>query len=235
MTLGLLVLAAFVGALALYRPHPPSLKGGRPSLLANLAAVKSTLGLGVGLIAIFFLTSGFEFEESQAPALHAYGLRGANMFDASWFMQFFTSNLVHGNAPHLLANLAMLGPLSFYERRVGALRFVAVFVVGGLTSSLSVFFFDPEAVQFGASGAIFGLAAGYLADYPNLSWKEWGIASLVMVGASILLALRFDDAPMSGASVNHIAHFLGAVGALIYCRIARGAPTQGSRWATADY
>lgn len=72
--------------------------------------------------------------------------------------RLFTAMFIHIGVFHLLVNLYALfalGPL--VEGYYGSLRFLAIYLIGGLFGSLASYAFS-DAVSAGASGAIFGLA-----------------------------------------------------------------------------
>ena len=58
-----------------------------------------------------------------------------------------------------MLNLAVLGV--FLERLVGHLRYLFIYFVTGIVSIIASFYFMPQEISVGASGAIFGLVGAY--------------------------------------------------------------------------
>ena len=108
----------------------------------------------------------FEFETVRGAedmrVLIKFGAK-VNQFIANgqtW--RLFTAMFIHIGVFHLLVNLYALyalGPM--VERYYGHLRFLAIYLVGGLFGSLASYAFS-DAVSAGASGAIFGLAGAII-------------------------------------------------------------------------
>jgi membrane associated rhomboid family serine protease len=81
-----------------------------------------------------------------------------------------TPVFLHGNAFHLFTNLYSLNQVApTFEKMVGSGRFVAGFLVSGITGNLLSSFQSPNPA-LGASGAVFGVMAGF---YVFLSRHEW--------------------------------------------------------------
>ncbi len=87
----------------------------------------------------------------------------AGVADGAWW-QLVTSMFTHVEIWHLGANMLALyffGPV--VESMVGRARFLAIYLLSGLTSSVLVFWLSPVyGLTVGASGAIFGLFGAVL-------------------------------------------------------------------------
>lgn len=87
----------------------------------------------------------------------------------------------------------------------------------------SILFYSENVAVSGISGGVFGLAAAYFTDEKELSTKEWLAAISLFVFLAILLAIEGEFKGRSSAAadlrIDHIGHFLGALGAIIYCRL----------------
>lgn len=209
--------------LLLVRPAPSSLKAELPGFWQHFASLKISLLLGLCLLGVFLFSSAFRFIETEAGILASFAMRGGWTLEARSPLRGLTHWLLHIDIRHLLANVAFLGLLSVYERRVGAQRFVTVLLVACLASSVSAFFYSASTVICGLSGGLFGLAAAYFVDERALTTKDWltGIALFcVMVGMFTLNdAMRSSAANDLDFEIDHIGHFLGAIGAIAYCRV----------------
>lgn len=87
-----------------------------------------------------------------------------------WYRVFF-SMFLHFGAPHLINNILVLFVLGQrLEPAVGKLKFLLIYIAGGLGGNLISLFWDIHtgdySVSAGASGAVFALMGGYdLCDY----------------------------------------------------------------------
>jgi membrane associated rhomboid family serine protease len=103
------------------------------------------------------------FSNSQnADILIAYGAKynQAILEGQSW--RFVTPVFLHVNILHLdlnMLNLIVLG--IFVERIFGHLRFLLIYLITGVISIIASFYFAPQEISVGASGAIFGLVGAY--------------------------------------------------------------------------
>jgi rhomboid protease GluP len=75
------------------------------------------------------------------------------------FYRLVTSMLLHGNVFHLLMNMYVLVYIGgFMERFIGSLRYIALYLVAGITASLAVVYLgNSNVITVGASGSIFGI------------------------------------------------------------------------------
>ena len=109
------------------------------------------------------------------------GFHNVGVTNGEWY-RLFTANFIHAIPPgstfgfvHILFNMValwQLGPVLEYV--LGRVRFVALYVISGLGSSVFCYLLAPHQESFGASGAVFGLVAAYFV----LSRKQSGSAQL---------------------------------------------------------
>ncbi|HEX8969889.1 MAG TPA: rhomboid family intramembrane serine protease [Chloroflexota bacterium] len=81
-----------------------------------------------------------------------------------------SSAFIHAGWLHLLSNLLYLGVFGVpVERRVGSVRFAALYIVSAVIGSLAYVLAQPmsQAPAVGASGAIAGVMAAHLVIYPG--------------------------------------------------------------------
>jgi rhomboid protease GluP len=126
-----------------------------------------------------------------------------------------SSMLLHGSFAHLAVNMIALFFLgTFAESVLGRAKFLALFLVSGLSGGIALLYFgsfDTPAV--GASGAIFGLVGGILGlalRQGTFSWQNPIIRQLLIltvinlfIGASI-------------PQVSNTAHVGGLVGGALF-------------------
>ena len=170
--------------------------------------MKITVSLMVIITIVFIL-------QSLAPpsTIHGYqvdwvtanfALIPADAFSGSVW-QFFTYMFLHGSITHLFVNmfvLLMFG--SQLERALGRKKFLFLYIVAGIGSGffyiLLSYFFTPLTFalrdliipMIGASGAIYGIMAGYGLLYP----KNWiimfpGIPMPAGIAVFVFAAIEF--------------------------------------------
>ena len=148
-------------------------------------------------------------------------LTGDLAFAASRFIEApwspVTYMFVHGSFWHILFNMIVLyffGPR--VEARLGSNRFIAMYLIAGLTGALfSVF--TPYVAILGASGAVFGVELAYARFWPRDKVFIWGVLPIEvrwLVVATVVMSLFGLGGFEPG--VAHLAHLGGFVGAAIF-------------------
>jgi rhomboid protease GluP len=142
---------------------------------------------------------------SLIPALVAQG--------EAW--RLLSSMFLHSGIVHLGLNMLSLYFLgSFVEQAFGRGRFLALYLLSGLSGSLAYLYFGGFNVPaVGASGAIFGLLGGilgYALRRGTFSWQNPLIRQLL-----ILLALNLYLG-FSIPNVSNTAHLGGLAGGFIF-------------------
>ncbi len=97
-----------------------------------------------------------------SSVLIAFGAKDNDLILQGQYWRFVTPIFLHANLLHLglnMLNLAVLGV--FLERLVGHIRFLLIYVTTGIVSIIASFYFMPQEISVGASGAIFGLVGTY--------------------------------------------------------------------------
>ena len=145
--------------------------------------------------------------------------------DGAWW-QVMTSVFTHVEIWHIGFNMLalwFLGPT--LEAVMGRTRFLAVYLLSGLSGSVLVLFSAPSTQTLGASGAIFGLMAALLV----IALKSGGNVS--QIGTWILINAVFTFTVPNISWQGHVGGFLGGLvltGALVYAPKQRRAAWQGS-------
>jgi membrane associated rhomboid family serine protease len=224
MTLFIAILIAYLALLITIRPTPSSLRAAKPTLYQNFLSVRATLTSGALLLIIFFFTSNYEFLELDRRVYEKFTLQNGHNEHEIWPATIFTHLFLHINLAHLLANVFYIGIASLYERRVGPKRFLVVLIISSLASIPSALFYPQNYAFCGISGGVLGLAAAFFTDHEDISLKEWtqAIVFFTIIFAAISLGeMHKTTRNMSlGLQVDHIGHILGAMAAVLYCRIA---------------
>jgi membrane associated rhomboid family serine protease len=150
-----------------------------------------TLGLIVACFVVFAYELGrlgsggmealdaFAREWGIVPAeLTAAWATGADLRDEA--LTLITSQFLHGGWLHLLGNLLFLWIFgNNIEDRLGRIRFLVFYLVGGAVAGLTQIAIDPDSTipTIGASGAIAATLGAYLMLFPRAR-----ITSLVFLG-----------------------------------------------------
>ncbi|TMB80352.1 MAG: rhomboid family intramembrane serine protease [Chloroflexi bacterium] len=97
-----------------------------------------------------------------SSVLIAFGAKDNDLILQGQYWRFVTPIFLHANLLHVglnMLNLAVLGV--FLERLVGHMRFLLIYVTTGIVSIIASFYFMPQEISVGASGAVFGLVGAY--------------------------------------------------------------------------
>lgn len=178
--------------------------------------------------------------------LLAWGTIPANIFDTAkpWLPQIadpallrlFTALFIHVEWMHLLGNLLFLVIFGIpAERSLGSLRFLALFVIGGVVSNLVGALSLAGVLRpiIGCSGAVSAVLGAYVALFPRarlglvlplgLYLEFVRVPAFLLIGIWVLLQLLFSYAgPSYGAVVwwTHIAGFVFGVAFAVVSREA---------------
>jgi membrane associated rhomboid family serine protease len=124
---------------------------------------------------------------------------------------------VHGSIWHVGFNMLALfffGPR--VESRLGSGRFIALYVISGLTGALASAF-NPFIPIIGASGAVFGVELAYARYWPYEKFYIYGVLPLQarwLVVLTVVLSLFGLGGFQPG--IAHLAHLGGFIGAAVF-------------------
>ncbi|GAA1004455.1 hypothetical protein Aple_071920 [Acrocarpospora pleiomorpha] len=145
-------------------PAPPGVQAGRRYALTALIAVNVAVAVIASVMIV--VRDGFDlaavFYDGVSP-LHEWGeLNGPSIEDGAYW-RLLTSMFLHYGVLHLLANLLLLWLAARrLEPLAGSGTVLTVYLLSGLGAAVAVYYFDPEVLTAGASGAVFGLIAALL-------------------------------------------------------------------------
>jgi len=159
---------------------------------ANALAFVLELGMGSGALEGFVRT---------------WGLVPAQLFarPSTEWMTVFTSMFLHGGWWHILSNMWVL--LIFgdnVEERMGGMRYLVFYLLGGVAAGLLQSFVLPSSTEpmIGASGAIAGVLGAYLLLFPHSRVASLVpilfIFTVIQVPATLFLLLWFVSQLFSG-------------------------------------
>ena len=99
----------------------------------------------------------------NSDTLIAFGAKVNELIDQGQVWRLLTAMFLHIGIIHLAVNQYSLYAVgTLLERFMGATRFAILYVLAGLCGSLASYWFSPNAISAGASGAIFGLLGALL-------------------------------------------------------------------------
>ena len=131
------------------------------------------IGINLGVFALEWLAGGMSALSADIMVLRAMGAKDNLLINTQHeYWRFITSSFLHIGFLHLLFNnyaLMIIG--QEIERIYGSARFVILYIVTGLVSSMASYYFNPAATSAGASGSIFGLF-GVMATFAFKYRKE---------------------------------------------------------------
>jgi membrane associated rhomboid family serine protease len=134
-----------------------------------------------------------------APGVVISGFHPAGVAHGEWY-RLITGPFLHDppsqgiGVLHIVLNmwwLFMLGPI--LEARLGRLRFVALYLLSALGSSVLVYLLAPRVLTIGASGAVFGLVGAYFVIGRRFSVDRANSTRLLVYSAVWLVVSSLID------------------------------------------
>ncbi len=185
--------------------------GGRVGTDANVTKVL----IGLNVIA-------FVAQLASDKVTNDFAMRGFEVAFGHEYYRLFTSAFLHDPSflLHIAFNMyALLAFGSQVERLLGAARYLTLYVVAALGSSVATYWFlSPLRASIGASGAVFGLFGAYFVMARKLRADTSQLMLLIGINLAIGFAAR--------GYINNYAHLGGlATGALVawvYTQVPRG-------------
>lgn len=148
----------------------------------------------------------------NSDTLIAFGAKVNELIDQGQVWRLLTAMFLHIGIIHLTVNQYSLYAVgTLLERFMGATRFAILYVLAGLCGSLASYWFSPNAISAGASGAIFGLL-GALGIFFLLHRRLFGPAGNRMLANIVAVAAINLVLGASFAGIDNFAHVGGLLG-----------------------
>jgi rhomboid protease GluP len=125
--------------------------------VAPATAVITTV-IGLNFLAQVVSSRGAALLSPSVESLVGSGALVSQLVAAGQWWRLLTCVFVHIGIIHFLFNMyALLSVSSFLEEELGAIRYLALFLLTGLGGSIASYLLHVRVISAGASGAIFGL------------------------------------------------------------------------------
>lgn len=154
------------------------------------------------------------------------------------WLSLIVSMFMHGGWLHIIGNMLYLWIFgNNVEDRLGTIRYVLFYLLGGIAASALQFVFDPASTvpSLGASGAIGAVLGAYLVMFPRArvtTLMLWFVITVIQIPAIVVLGVWFVLQLFSGlgsvgitggGGIAYWAHVGGfAFGALAALTVFRG-------------
>lgn len=151
-------------------------------------------------------------------------------------LRLLTSQFLHANWAHLLGNLVFLLIFGMpAERKLGSLRLLVLFLLGGAVANLATALTidNPTRLIIGASGAVSAVIGTYLALFPRarlgvviplgLFLEFVRAPASLLIGIWALLQVGFAYIGPAFGETAWVAHLAGFVFGLAFAFLQRGA------------
>ena len=171
--------------------------------------------------------AAIEAEQPGIPGEALQAFLAQRCPDKSWLLSIFESMFLHGGWLHIGGNMLFLWIFgNNIEDRLGTVRFVLFYLVGGVAAAALQIAFSPDSTipNVGASGAIAAVLGAYIVLYPRARITTAVIfffitlielPAMVVLGIWFVLQL-FDGVGGLGADVNGGVAYFAHVGGFVF-------------------
>jgi len=174
------------------------------------------IGINVALFALMEWAGG----STNNAVLIYFGAETGPLVEQGEYWRLLTSAFLHIGFAHLLFNMwALLALGSRLERILGPVRFSIVYFVSAIAGSILGLLMMPQAVEAGASGAIFGIAGAMLVLgvrdpklLPEGVGKAFGPGIVPFLIYNLFYGALYNLVVASSTVINLAAHVGGALG-----------------------
>lgn len=196
-----------------------------PEKTSFISRIKHINGMSYPIFAILFalinivLYVGVELFGDINDVIYIYS-QGASewhsVLENQEYYRLFTCMFIHFSFSHLASNMMSLLAIGHQlEPAIGHIKFIAIYMISGLCSSLASVFYhahmDESAISAGASGAIFGIFGAYaiFALFDKLKGRPVPAMRIALMSI-LVLASGFNS-----TSIDNAAHLGGIISGCI--------------------
>lgn len=169
------------------------------------------------LLFIIMIASGVDIMEPDGASLLKWGANFKPLTLSGEWWRLITCCFLHIGVVHLLMNMyALLFVGTLLEPYLGKMRFLAAYLLTGITASVVSLWWHDQGLSAGASGAIFGMYGVFLAMLTtNLIEKSARKPLLFSIGAFVVYNLLYS----MSTNNDNAAHIGGLLSGMLigYC------------------
>jgi membrane associated rhomboid family serine protease len=171
--------------------------------------------------------AAIEAEQRGIPGEALQAFLAQRCPDKSWLLSVFESMFLHGGWLHIGGNMLFLYIFgNNIEDRLGSVRFVLFYLLGGVAAAALQIAFSPDSTipNVGASGAIAAVLGAYIVLYPRARVTTavfFFLITLIELPAMVVLGIwfvlqLFDGIGGLGADVNGGVAYFAHVGGFVF-------------------
>ncbi len=194
----------------------------------SMAVTQAIFGINVAVFIAMVMAGVAMFDNPSGQDLVHWGANFGPLTVTGQWWRLLTCVFVHGGLLHIAFNMWCLWDLGrLAESLYGHWTFAVVYLITGLSASLTSLAWNPAVLSVGASGAIFGIAGALLASF---YLGEFSMPRAAITGTLRSVAMFVGYNLIFGAVIartDNAAHVGGLVmGLLLGALIAKVAPLQ---------
>ena len=193
-----------------------------------MAVTQAIFGINVAVFIAMVLAGVSMFDNPAGQDLVRWGANFGPLTASGQWWRLLTCVFIHGGLLHIAFNMWCLWDLGRLAESVyGHWTFAVVYLITGLSASLTSLAWNPAVLSVGASGAIFGIAGALLASF---YLGEFSLPRAAITGTMRSVAMFVGYNLIFGAVMartDNAAHVGGLVmGLILGALIAKVAPLQ---------
>jgi rhomboid protease GluP len=164
-------------------------------------------------IVMYIITSYLSWNiwDANTEVLIFLGAKYNELIQKGEYYRLVTAMFLHGGILHIGLNMYVLKSIgTLIESTYGKLKFLLIYLLSGISSSLFSYFFSP-AVSIGASGAIFGLMGAALIFGIKMRQKigrDFLRSILQVILVNLILGFSISN-------IDNFGHLGGLIGGLV--------------------
>jgi rhomboid protease GluP len=194
----------------------------------SMAVTQAIFGINVAVFLGMMLAGVSMLDNPAGPDLVHWGANFGPLTVSGQWWRLLTCVFIHGGLLHIAFNMWCLWDLGrLTESLYGHWTFAAVYLITGLSASLTSLAWNPAVLSVGASGAIFGIAGALIASF---YLGEFSLPRAAVSGTLRSVAVFVGYNLVFGAVIartDNAAHIGGLVmGLILGALIAKVAPLQ---------
>jgi rhomboid protease GluP len=184
--------------------------------MRNCGITISLISINIIIYIISAIMSDNFWDISSSVLLILGGKYGPLINDGEWW-RILTCNFLHGGLIHIGMNMYSLyaiGPQ--IEEIFGKIKYVIIYTVAGISSSLLSYYLAPNTLSIGASGAIFGLL-GALLSFAIKEKDRINKGAITNIVVIVAINLYIGTTIPNIDNYAHLGGFLGGIISSILC------------------